>query len=791
MKKQFHLKHIESTSLLRKIEFDLSEEFKKIQFSIHHETHVLTIESEEDITEDQMTVIQSLVKKNSETSEMIEREPLPVFRKVLLLEGLDCANCSAKIERIAKRTFNYEMISVDFATTRFIIETTDQALIENLIPEVQKIVSMVDPAVVVKPNMKNSSLQPHEIKVAKKDIILFAIGALLFIFAVSTKYFLASIGFIIPAPFVVLTYAIAYVILGTDVLFGAFKNLVSKRFFDEQFLMTLATIVALAIGFYEEAVSVMIFYKIGMFFQEFAVHRSRKSIAQLIDIRPTVANLIVNREVVEVDPSDIIVGDMILVKMGEKIPVDGVVVDGEASLDVSALTGETKYLDVAKDDMVISGSVATNGTLKIQVSKNYEESMVSQILELVENANSLKSKSENFISKFAKYYTPIIVGLAFLLSISPLVFVRGAIWEDYQQSIYNAMIFLVISCPCALVISIPLGFFGGIGGASRHGILIKGSNYLEALSNTGSIIFDKTGTLTKGSFRVESIVAVDGNQEAILEMAAHCEMTSSHPIAKSITQAYGKDRLKASRIQIHPKSSKFGLRIFLDDVDIAVGNANAMEKIKVKIPDVITEGVVVYVAKDLEYVGHLVIQDEIRENAKETIEQLHKMGIRSAIFTGDKEDVARQVADEVGIKTVYAEMLPIDKVKKLRQLKRNLEPHQKQVYVGDGINDAPVLSTADVGIAMGNLGSDAAIKVADVVLMNDDLSKLPTAIRIARKTKMIVMQNIALALTVKIIVLSFASVGLSHMWEAIFADVGVSLIAIINSLRAANINKHK
>lgn len=788
MKKQFILENIESNNTLRKIDYLLEKEIKDCQFRINYENSVLSLDVDDAYLEEVITVVFDTIHKVDETINIVEREVLPIMRKVLILEGLDCANCSAKIERIAKRTFSYESLSVDFATTRFIIETTDAKLLDNIVEETQKIAAMVDPRIVVKTKTTKNIVPQEDVRIAKKDIILFSLGLGLFIIGVLTKFVLrTAFGFDVPSVVVIIVYAIAYSLLATDVIFGAFKNIISGRIFDEKFLMTLATLVALGIGFYEEAVSVMIFYKVGMLFQEYAVNRSRRSIAGLIDIKPTIANVVVDGEIIEVDPDDVLVGDYILVKMGERIPIDGVVVDGEAALDVSALTGESKYLDVKTGDNVISGSVSTNGTIKIKVSKVYEESMVAQILDMVENASSLKSKSEHFISKFAKYYTPAVCLLAFFLGLSPLLLRSDPQWVHFQASIYSAMIFLVVSCPCALVISIPLGFFGGIGGASRHGILVKGSNYLESLAETGSIIFDKTGTLTKGTFHVEEVVQVEGCNENILEMAAYCEMTSNHPIAKSIVQAYGRNKLDTTRIKIHPKSSKFGLRVYLDGEDVAVGNDNYMDKLKIKIPTIDVDGVVVHIAKELEYCGYIILKDEVRQEAKQTIQTLHDMGIKTAMFTGDKEIVAKQVAYELSIPTYYSTMMPVDKVKKLRQLKKTLKPKEKQIYIGDGINDAPVLSMADVGIAMGQLGSDAAIKVADVVLMNDDLTKLPTAINIARKTRRIVIQNIVLALSVKFIVMSLAPFELAHMWEAIFADVGVSLIAIINSLRAANI----
>jgi Cd2+/Zn2+-exporting ATPase len=791
MKKKFYLENIESSSVIRKIEFDISLKLPDLNYRINKDTYVLTLEFEDEFYQDDLNQVLDIIKSNGPNIEISEKEQLPAYRKVLILEGLDCANCAAKIERIAKRNIDHEFIVVDFATARFIIETSNVEVINNITKQVQDIASSVDASIVVTTKTEQNQKTNENIKIAKWEKISFISGVLLFAIGVIVKYSLLSFGIIIPSQFVILAYVVAYILLGKDVIFSAFHNIISGRVFDEKFLMTLATVVALSIGFYEEAVSVMIFYKIGELCQEYAVNRSRKSIASLLDIKPSYANLYVNGDIVEVDPLEVVVGDIILVKAGERIPVDGRVIDGEASLDASALTGESKYIDVGVNDKVISGAISTNGTLKIKVDKIYADSTVSQILQMVENASSLKSKSENMISKLAKYYTPIVCISALLWALSPYLLKSNPVWGDFQTSIYAAMIFLVASCPCALVISIPLGFFGGIGGASRHGILIKGSNYLEALANVGSIVFDKTGTLTKGMFKVYKVVALKGTNEDLLEMAAYCEMTSNHPIAKSIISEYGKEKIVSSRIKINPKTVKFGNCIYLDDDEIAVGNDTFLQKLKIKVKPVDSDGVVVYVVKNMELLGYIIIKDEVRPEAKATIDTLKKMGISVAMVTGDKEIEARKVASEVGIDTIYFDMMPVDKVKKLRSLRKGLPENKKQIFVGDGINDAPVLSSADVGIAMGGLGSDAAIKVADVVLMNDDLSKLPSAIRIARKTKKIVIQNILLALIVKLIVLVLAPLGISHMWEAIFADVGVSLIAIINSLRAANIKMSK
>lgn len=755
----------------------------------------LVIKGEEEKINNLAQTIRLLMRNIDPNSELIEEIKTPVFRKILFLQGLDCANCAAKIERIAKRNIDNENLVVDFATSRLIIESKSEDLKKTLIKDIQAIASSVDTGIVVADKAQTNEEKVAFIKFSKIEGLLFILGMILFMAGITLKHILPSFGIDIPEYVILITYMTTYIFLGWDVLYGAIKNIASGRFFDEKFLMSLATVVAIFIRYYEEAISVMLFYKFGEILQNHVVNKSRKSIASLLDIRPKYANLIVNSEVLEVNPLEIVAGDIILVRVGERVPVDGIIVEGEASLDVSALTGESKYLDVGVGDEIISGAISTNGALKIEVQKLYEESMISQILNLVENASSLKAKTEKFISKFAKYYTPIIVILAILLALSPLVFDS----LDFRSSIYSATIFLVVSCPCALVISVPLGFFGGIGGASRKGILIKGSNYLEILANLESVVFDKTGTLTKGSFKVEEINPVNITKKELLELAAYCEVGSNHPIAKSIIKEYGATLIDNKRVKVIPAVTKSGSQVILDGKEVSIGNIGFMDKMKIKVPDVESSGVILYVISNREYVGYIILKDQIRPEALQLVQTLEAQGLKVSMFTGDKEVEASEVAEALNIKNVYAGMSPVDKVKKLRQLKKELQ-RGYQAFVGDGINDAPVLSSADVGIAMGGLGSDAAIKVADVVLMDDDLSRIPTAIKIGKKTKKIIIQNIILALVVKIFVIFVAIFteflpflkGINNylMLEAIFADVGVSLIATLNSLRAARVEKN-
>lgn len=782
---QYKVNNIPNMFIAKRLEVELYKIYSNGECEFNNITNTLKLDFNDEVYEENFNKVLEIINKISKDIKIEKKEKTKVIRKVLFLDGLDCANCAAKIERIAKRNLVNDLIVVDFATERFIIETEDQDLADNIIKRVKQITDLVDPRIIVRSKDEQTIKNQDSIRISKKEKNLFIAGLIFFALAVLTKGALTLwLDIMIPSYVSLICFAVAYGILGYDVVYGAIRNTISGRFFDEKFLMTLATVVALFIGYYEEAVSVMAFYKIGEICQQYAVNKSRRSIAALLDIKPSLANIIVNNDVISVNPLEVVVGDLIVVKPGERIPLDGVIVEGEALLDTSALTGETKYLEVGPKNEVLSGAINTNGFLKIKVEKIYEDSTVAKILNLVENASSLKSKSENFVSKFAKFYTPIICILAIFMAIMP-IFNKDASWSDFQSSIYSAMIFLVVSCPCALVISIPLGFFGGLGGASGQGILVKGGNFLEALNKVGCIAFDKTGTLTKGKFTISSIVANDNIKvKEVLEVAAYCESTSNHPIAKAIVKSYGYDKILNERIEIHPKTSKFGPRIFLDGIDCSSGSYNYMEKIKIKVPVISEDKVVVYVVKDGKYIGYITVVDEIRPEAKQTIRELNELGITTAMLTGDKESVALNVANELGINKVYSGLLPVEKVKKLRQLKRSLPKNKHQVFVGDGINDAPVLSSADIGVAMGGLGSDAAISVADVVLMTDDLSKIVTATKIAKKTRRIVVQNIILAIGIKAIVLALAAFEKAYMWEAIFADVGVSLIAILNSLRA-------
>ena len=581
-------------------------------------------------------------------------------------------------------------------------------------------------------------------------------------------------------------YIIAYIIVGFEIVRKAVRNITRGKVFDENFLMTVATIGAFGIGEFPEAASVMLFYQVGELFQSYAVDKSRKSIANLMDIRPDYANIEKDGKLEKVDPDEVKIGDIIVVKPGEKIPLDGTVVEGKTNLDTKALTGEPMPREAKQGDDVISGCINLNGLIKVKVTKEFGESTVSKILDLVENASSKKSKSENFITKFAAYYTPIVVIIAVILAIVPPLVIPGAEFSDW---IYRALSFLVVSCPCALVISIPLSFFGGIGGASKMGILIKGSNYLEALANTQIVVFDKTGTLTEGDAKVQKIEAEGISKEELLEITALAENFSNHPIAISIKSEYNKP-IDEKRIVKTQELTGRGIKATIDEKEVLVGNEKLMKEEKIDYKECTDAGTALYVAIDKKYVGYILIADSIKKDSKKAIQNLKKNAIKQTVMlTGDRKQVGEVVAKELGIDKVYTELLPDGKVEKVEELLKEKSPKGKLAFVGDGINDAPVLAISDIGIAMGALGSDAAIEAADVVLMTDEPSKIVDAIHLSKKTMRIVKENITFAILVKVIVLILSAFGLSTMWEAVFADVGVSIIAIINALRVLRV-KH-
>ena len=608
-------------------------------------------------------------------------------------------------------------------------------------------------------------------KKQKKTLVRIILSAVLLVAAA-----LIPVGGIVK----LVLFLIPYAVIGWDVLWKAIRNIAHGQVFDENFLMAIATVGAFALGEYPEGVAVMLFYQVGELFQSYAVGRSRQSIAALMDIRPDYANIEQDGKLVQVDPEDVAVGDTIVIKAGEKIPLDGVVLEGSSAVDTAALTGESLPRDVDPGDDVVSGCINQSGLLKVRVTKVFGESTVAKILDLVENSSSKKARAENFITRFARYYTPVVVIGAVLLAVLPPLLVGGD-WSDWLQ---RALIFLVISCPCALVISVPLSFFGGIGGASKQGILVKGSNYLEALAKTETVVFDKTGTLTKGTFQVTAVHPDRISKGELLELAAMAESYSEHPISRSLREAYQKP-VDASRVTDVEEISGHGVRAKVDGHDVYAGNGKWMDRIGASWRNCHRTGTVVHVAVDGEYAGHIVISDAVKPDAAAAIEALKREWVKKTVMlTGDVKAVGEAVAREIGIDEVHAELLPGDKVDQVERLLKNTSGKGKLAFVGDGINDAPVLSRADIGIAMGGLGSDAAIEAADIVLMDDKPSKLAVAVRISRKTLRIVRQNIVFALGIKLLFLALGAFGMANMWEAVFADVGVSVLAILNASRA-------
>ncbi len=617
----------------------------------------------------------------------------------------------------------------------------------------------------------------------KKRLRKIIIAAIIFLIAVLIGKFNfikvdENVLFIIQ----IVLYIVSYLIVGFEVVKKAIMNIFHGEFFDENFLMSIATIGAFAIKEFPEAVAVMLFYQIGEYFQSYAVKKSRKSIASLMDIRPDYANLKVNGDIERKSPEEIKIGDVIVVKPGEKVPLDGIVLDGNSMLDTAALTGESVPREVKEKDKILSGCINLNGVLEIKVEKEFGESTVSKILDLVENATNKKAKTENFITKFSKYYTPIVVFLALIIAFIPPMITK----TNMLDWIYRALTFLVVSCPCALVISVPLSFFSGIGAASKKGILVKGSNYLELLSKTEIAVFDKTGTLTKGVFDVQKIKNEKGiDPKEMLELAAYCESYSNHPISISIQKAYGKE-IDKKQIKDSKEVAGKGIISKINDKEVACGNIKLMKELNLDNVKPVDElGTIIYVAINKQYAGYIVISDKIKEDAKKAIQDLKKAGVKKTIMlTGDNKDVAEKVNQELKLDDVYSELLPVDKVNKVEELLNNKNEETKLAFIGDGINDAPVLARADIGIAMGGLGSDAAIEAADIVIMTDEPSKIATAIKISRKTLKIVYQNISFALIVKIGVLILSAFGFASMWAAVFADVGVTVLAVLNSFRA-------
>ncbi|MFT8312762.1 MAG: HAD-IC family P-type ATPase [Clostridium sp.] len=756
-------------------------------------------------------------------------------KRELILEGLCCANCAAKIENKSKNILGVSSANIDFVSKKLTLEIENENEIIRILEEAKSIVKKIEPDVkIIDTSITNINTEADEEDNFSKKIkfVALAVGIILYI----VTFFLAD------SSNVKIIFSIAaYLLIGAEVLIKSFKNIIRGEVFDENFLMSIASIGALAIKQYPEGIAVMLFYQIGETFQDMAVDRSRRSITKLMDIKPEFANLQVNDDFKKVHPEDVNIGDIILIKPGEKVPLDGTIIKGASMVDTSDLTGESLPREVNVGSTVLGGFINNNGVLTVKVTKGFGESAVSKILELVQNASSKKAQTENFITKFARYYTPIVTLSAVLLAVVPTFVIPGT---HFSQWLYRALVFLVVSCPCALVISIPLGFFGGIGGASRKGILIKGSNYLEALYNVKTVVFDKTGTLTKGVFTVTEVNSRNNiTEDELLKYAALAESYSNHPIAKSILKAYedknGKlekvhnndipackmrakcqniipntINLKKSNNSSTDKISKaifkpckhknstnrdtlkyselagYGIKAIIKGKNILAGNAKLMKNENIAYEDVNAIGTIIHIAIDNVYAGYIVISDELKNDSASAIKALKNLGMKKTVMlTGDTSSVAAEIGNRLGIDKVYSELLPNEKVEKFEMLYSMKTPKEKILYVGDGVNDAPVLARADVGVAMGGLGSDAAIEASDVVIMTDEPSKIVTAIKVARKTQYIVWQNIIFALGIKVVILVLGALGFANMWEAVFGDVGVALIAVLNSMRALNVKK--
>ena len=778
--KVYLLKGLDCPNCSAKIEKEVGELDGVASSTVNLMNQTLTVQAGTSVATSLLDTVTTIVHSHEPDVEVSEKTE-PAVTKVYLLKGLDCPNCSAKIEKevgeldgVTSSTVNLmnQTLTVQAGTSvaASLLDTVT-TIVHSHEPDVEVSEKQLEATAPVKKDEKAAVYNDED----KKRTIRLAVGAVVYAIGMALTVFaklptLAELAFLI----------VAYVILGWDVVWQAVKNITRGQVFDEHFLMSVSTIGAFAIGEYPEAVAVMLFYQVGEFFQSLAVKRSRKSISDLMDICPDSATVKRNGVLQVVSPESVAVGEIIVVKPGEKIPLDGIVVDGESMLDTKALTGESVPRSIRKGDEALSGCINQSGLLTLKVTKSFGESTVSKITDLVENASARKAPTENFITTFARYYTPVVVGMAAVLAIIPPLVLGGG-WSEWLR---RGFVFLIVSCPCALVISIPLTFFGGIGAASKRGVLVKGSNYLEALNKVSVVVFDKTGTLTKGVFEVANIIPAAGYQkEQVLEYAAQAESYSNHPIAKSILATYGKP-IDQKQFSDFEEISGHGISVMVQGKKVLAGNSKLMESEKIAYAACDAAGTKFYVAADGSYVGCILIADEVKPDSKCAIAELKKIGVeKTVMLTGDDERIGKSVADELGLDAYYAQLLPDQKVEKLEMLDKQKRQGSKLAFVGDGINDAPVLARADVGIAMGGLGSDAAIEAADVVLMTDEPSKLVEAIDVAKATKRIVMQNIVIALGIKSVFLVLGALGMAGMWEAVFGDVGVTIIAVLNAMR--------
>lgn len=745
----------------------------------------LTIEADKKEFNRILDEVTALVKKIEPDVKVIDTDKNKGNKSTIILDGLGCANCAAKIEAEVNNLEGVKFASVDFVSKKLTLEADDNVSISELKEKIEGIVKKIEPDVKVTFEANSSKAKINENDIdedkdedgdhRKKEIIKLVIGGALFAVGLIFKF----------QNWLELTiFLISYIIVGGKVVLSAVQRIARGDVFSEHFLMSVATIGAFFVGAYAEGVAVMLFYLLGELFEDMAVDHSRKSISALMDIRPDYANLKVGDDLEKVSPDEVSIGDIIVVKPGEKIPLDGKVIEGTSMVDTAALTGESVPRELEPGSNALSGFINKNGVLTVEVTKEFGESTVSKVLDLVQNASSKKAPTEKFITKFARYYTPVVVFGALALAVIPPLVIPGATFSEW---IYRALVFLVVSCPCALVLSVPIGFIGGIGGASKRGILVKGGNYLEALNNVEAVVFDKTGTLTKGVFKVTETNPQNGyTDKELIEYAAYAESYSNHPIALSIISAYNME-IDKNRIENYQEVAGHGIKVNVNGKEVLAGNTRLMSSENIKYNDVDILGTVVHVSIDKKYAGSIVISDEVKEDSAKAIKELKSLGVgKTVMLTGDLKKVADKIGKQLGIDEVYSELLPADKVEKIESLEAKKTHRGKIVFVGDGINDAPVIARADIGMAMGGLGSDAAIEAADVVIMTDEPSKIASAIKIAKRTRSIVIQNIIFALGVKAVFLVLGALGVASMWEAVFGDMGVALLAVLNAMRAMN-----
>lgn len=793
------------------IDMNSKKNYRRIENDIKKLNNIETfhLDKEKDLiyvsfTNDDKTnidVIKKCFVKYEKNIKLEKQESKEKYRKVLYLKGLDCGHCAMKIETIAKKSMQHDQLLVDFATTRFIIETSDKDLVDHIIERVEECAHKVDPKIVVLDSQKDKKERVEDtFKLNKKKVVLLILGVAIFLIGLMVRYILTGItedhvdGIlhnIANGMFIV-----TYILIGHEVIIAFFKNLINRRIFDENFLMTLATIGAIVTGHYVEAVMVMVLYQIGEQLQETAVNKSRKSISELLTLEAKTARIKIGTEVTEVDVDTILPGDTIVVQVGEMIPLDGVITNGKSVLDTKSITGESRPISCKVKDEVISGSINIGSVLEIKVTRAYSDSMITKILDLVENASTKKAQAEHFITKFARIYTPVIVVLALIFAIAAPLTIHlfnpelslGVLFKDY---IYRAMFFLVVSCPCAVVISVPLAFFAGIGLSSKRGILVKGSNYLESLAHVNDMVFDKTGTLTKGTFTIQEICPEPGvKPEEVLKTIAYVEYFSNHPIGLSVVEYYGRDKIFPEIISEFQIIEGKGVKAEINGSVTYAGNRKMIKEMFPFVPILEKNGAIIYVIKEKKYLGAVVIGDVLKDEAHDTMVYLRKNNITTSMLTGDYKTAGEYTANMLDMDNVYTDLLPDKKVDILTEIMSQKEKGTT-VYVGDGINDAPVIATADVGIAMGSTGSDATIEVADVVIMSDNLEKIEESIIIAKATRKKVLQNIIFALGIKAIVLVLSSFGDIPLWLAIFSDVGVSLLAILNSMSLTSLFKNK